>query len=734
MTRPDLNANTPPDSSSNGLPGAEDPDVTIAYKPEAGLALSGRSDGARPFDVLNPPRAEGELGWLAHYRVQSLIGEGGIGLVFLAEDTELARPVALKVIKPEMADASHVRSRFAREAQATASIKHDHIITIYQVGRDNDTLFLAMEFLQGLSLQAWLERGRKPSVAIVLRIGREIAAGLAAAHRHHLIHRDIKPANIWLEAPAGRVKILDFGMARSERDDVHITQSGTVMGTPTYMAPEQARGEPVGPGADLFSLGCVLYRLSTGRLPFPGASIMAVLTALSSETPRRPRELNPEVPSALDRLIMQLLAKQPENRPASAQTVVEALKTIERELLEERRRVAVVDSEGSVSELVAEIQLHSDGPDEPHTGPQEEPRRAGRRTRWIAAMVFGLAIAAAVGGFAHLSAHKNMLGPQADPPSQVGVVAANTSQPDATQGPIDPRKVQAGTAADLVRTRDDQGASQDQRDTSITSASAHAIGSRPPTVTGREQAQAQPRLGHPPQPENPQAEPSASPVEPPGEPAKTIHELAAWSDVLNPDGDCKFYHDESSDWITIGVPGTPHVLSTEIGRLNAPRLLRAVQGDFEADVRVEGVFHPSDRATMKQYAPYHGAGILLWQDANNYLRLEIAADVHKHRIRRYANYELRKDGTLAASRGIKIEDASTYLRLERRGNAFQAAFSPDGVRWTSFPPMHAKLDGRLKVGIAAINSASNRLMATLRGFHVAEPAVLDDKDSHVTIP
>jgi serine/threonine protein kinase len=256
-----------------------------------------------------------------------------------------------------------------------------------------------------------------------------------------LIHRDIKPANIWLEAPAGRVKILDFGMARSEHDDMHITQSGTVMGTPAYLAPEQARGEPVGPGADLFSLGCVLYHLSAGRLPFPGASIMAVLAALSSETPRPTRELNAEVPSALDSLIMQLLAKRPEDRPASAQAVVEALKTIERELLEERRRAAVLESEWPVNELVAQIQLRADGPDEPHTTPPEAPPRAGRRTGWIAAMVFGLAIAAAVGGFALLSAHENTLGSQADPPSQVGVVAANTNRPDATQGPIDPPEV-----------------------------------------------------------------------------------------------------------------------------------------------------------------------------------------------------------------------------------------------------------------------------------------------------
>ena len=159
-----------------------------------------------------------------------------------------------------------------------------------------------MEYLLGHSLQRWLERGRKPSVDLVLRIGREIAAGLAAAHRNGLIHRDIKPANIWLEAPSGRIKILDFGMARSQRDDVQITHSGTVVGTPTYMAPEQARGETVSAGSDLFSLGCVLYRLSTGRLPFEGETILAVLSALSSDTPRSLRLIDPDVEAGARRI------------------------------------------------------------------------------------------------------------------------------------------------------------------------------------------------------------------------------------------------------------------------------------------------------------------------------------------------------------------------------------------------------------------------------------------------
>ncbi len=260
-----------------------------------------------------------------------------MGLVFLAEDSLLARPVALKVIRPHIADTPGIAERFMREARATAAIKHDHIVTIYQVGQERGVPYLAMEHLKGVSLANWLDQGHKPSVEIVLRISREIAGGLSAAHKRGLIHRDIKPANIWLEAPAGRVKILDFGMARSQREDVQITRSGTVMGTPAYMAPEQARGEPVGAGSDLFSLGCVMYRLCAGRLPFDGESIMAVLTALATTTPRRPRDWHAELPPALDELVMRLLAKDPANRPESAE-VVKEIRAIERELHAARQK------------------------------------------------------------------------------------------------------------------------------------------------------------------------------------------------------------------------------------------------------------------------------------------------------------------------------------------------------------------------------------------------------------
>src|SRR5262249_17295221 len=152
------------------------------------------------------------------------------GVVFLAEDPRLKRPVALKVVKPDAAAKAGAKQRFLREAQLAAAVKHDLVVTIYQVGEDRGVPFLPMELLQGESLDDWLKRGKRPSTAQLLRLGREIARGLSAAHDKGLVHRDVKPGNIWLEAPTGRVKLLDFGLARPAVDNVHLTQSGLIVG------------------------------------------------------------------------------------------------------------------------------------------------------------------------------------------------------------------------------------------------------------------------------------------------------------------------------------------------------------------------------------------------------------------------------------------------------------------------------------------------------------------------
>jgi len=222
--------------------------------------------------------------------------------------------------------------RFFREAKAAASLKHPHVVTIHQVGEDRGAPFLAMEFLEGEALDERLKREGRLPVPEVLRIGREIAAGLEAAHERGLVHRDIKPGNVWLEGRMSHVKILDFGLARAISDQTHLTQSGAIVGTPAYMAPSRAVGKQADHRCDLFSLGCVLYRLATGQMPFKGGDTLSILAALALENPTPPAELLPAVPGPLSDLIMQLLAKDPARRPPSARAVADRLQRIGQQL------------------------------------------------------------------------------------------------------------------------------------------------------------------------------------------------------------------------------------------------------------------------------------------------------------------------------------------------------------------------------------------------------------------
>jgi serine/threonine protein kinase len=271
------------------------------------------------------------LGRLGPYRILGVLGTGAMGVVFQAEDPGLRRLVALKVMKPSLAASTEYHRRFLREAQLAAAIDHENIVTVYQVGEDRGVPFLAMKLLQGETLEDCLGRvgGRLPP-AEVMRIGRETAEGLAAAHARGLVHRDIKPANIWLEAGRGRVKIVDFGLARGGTEDAQFTQAGAVIGTPAYMAPEQANAAEVDARSDLFSLGTVLYRAVTGELPFGGKDTLSVLKALATKTPTPPHQLVPSVPPPFSALVMRLLAKEPGQRPRSAREVVQAIAAIER--------------------------------------------------------------------------------------------------------------------------------------------------------------------------------------------------------------------------------------------------------------------------------------------------------------------------------------------------------------------------------------------------------------------
>jgi tRNA A-37 threonylcarbamoyl transferase component Bud32 len=275
------------------------------------------------LDFLPPSDDKDSLGRLGQYEIQEVVGHGGMGIVFKARDTKLQRVVAVKVLAPELAANATARKRFLREAQAAAAVSHDQIVTIHAV-EETPLPYLVMEFIDGQSLQEKLDRDGPLEVKEILRIGRQIAAGLAAAHAQGLIHRDVKPANILLQNGIQRVQITDFGLARAV-DDVGLTHTGLITGTPQYMSPEQAQGKSIDQRSDLFSLGSVLYAMCTGSSPFRAETTMGSLRRVCDETPRPVRELNADIPEWLAAILNRLLAKDADERFQTAQEVATLL-------------------------------------------------------------------------------------------------------------------------------------------------------------------------------------------------------------------------------------------------------------------------------------------------------------------------------------------------------------------------------------------------------------------------
>lgn len=276
------------------------------------------------LDLLVPSEYPNHLGRLGTYEVTGVVGVGGMGVVLKAIDPSLDRVIALKVMSPSLAHNENARKRFAREAKAAAAVLHPNVVPIHSVSSGTTLPYLVMSYIRGGSLQKRLDQeGTLPLVA-VLRIGSQIAAGLAAAHEQGLIHRDIKPENILLEDGVERVTITDFGLARSV-DDNTITQFGCIAGTPQYMSPEQARGEYLDQQSDLFSLGSLLYTLCTGRPPFRDETSYGVMRKIIDEEPASIEKLSSEIPSWMAAIVGKLMAKKKRDRFASAREVRELL-------------------------------------------------------------------------------------------------------------------------------------------------------------------------------------------------------------------------------------------------------------------------------------------------------------------------------------------------------------------------------------------------------------------------
>ena len=307
-------------------PQDHDPAIARTVAFESGAA----ADDEVPLGFLAPATRADSLGRIGHYEVLQVLGQGGFGIVFRAFDDVLHRVVAVKVLSPQMAATSPARKRFLREARSSAAVRHENVVQVYEVG-EQPLPYIAMEFIPGETLQQRLDRTGPIDVLEVVRIGRQIAEGLAAAHATDLIHRDIKPGNILLEGGQLRVKITDFGLARAA-DDASISQSGIIAGTPMFMAPEQAKGESLDQRADLFSFGSVLYQMAAGRPPFRANGMVAVLKRVAEDTPRPIREIIPETPQWLCDIIAKLHAKKPEDRFQSAREVADVLADCEAQL------------------------------------------------------------------------------------------------------------------------------------------------------------------------------------------------------------------------------------------------------------------------------------------------------------------------------------------------------------------------------------------------------------------
>jgi serine/threonine protein kinase len=337
------------------------------------------------------------------YVVERLLGSGGMAQVYLTHDEVLDRHVALKILRDQYAEDEEFIQRFRREARSAASLSHPNIVSIYDQGRSEDgAYYIAFEYVPGGTLKERIRREGVLESAVAVRVALQITNALSEAHEKRVIHRDIKPQNL-LVTQKGDVKVTDFGIARAAASMSSVaTGTGAVLGTVAYMSPEQARGEPVGPQSDLYSLGVVLYEMLTGTLPYEAYSPIAQAMMHINEPPRSPRHVSPKVPEPLDALTLRLLAKDPEDRYPSTAALTNDLERVRCGL-----PLAAVDTK-KTAQILTPLPPHSAAPEgrtakttvrRPVMAPVGTPGGGGGRGRSglrhaLVALLFGLVLLA----------------------------------------------------------------------------------------------------------------------------------------------------------------------------------------------------------------------------------------------------------------------------------------------------------------------------------------------------
>jgi eukaryotic-like serine/threonine-protein kinase len=323
------------------------------------------------------------------YRIEARIGSGGMAEVYRGVDPVLNRTVAIKVLLPQFARDAGFVARFRREAQAAARLNHPSIVGVFDTGADGDTQYIVMEFVEGRTLHDFLAGGKRMGVMPAVEMTQKIAEAVTAAHEQGVIHRDIKPANVMVTRE-GAMKVMDFGIARIETAET-APQTSAVLGTASYLSPEQAQGMPVDARSDIYSLGTVLYELLCGRPPFTGDSPVAIAYKQVNEAPIPPSELNPDVPPRLDAVVMKALAKNPANRYQTARSFWDDLERVRKGQEVEATPLLPTGTGADATQVIARPQATAVLP------PQEEEPGSGRKV-WLGVLIGILVVALLAGG------------------------------------------------------------------------------------------------------------------------------------------------------------------------------------------------------------------------------------------------------------------------------------------------------------------------------------------------